>query len=183
MRTRALYVLVSAVCLVSPILVSGCRQRQVESMDQPVHIGLDELELVDQAVLTGQEEIDFLRAKAERDLEAVLAIDSGHLGATQIRGILADLDWRERQLHWRIANGFEGPEAAYTPEEFWRQMIEDRETLRLSDEAVRAIQAHLQVLSKADTTIAAYGAVGGNSQQGRDLVPSRQPYMDSRFRP
>ena len=165
MKTRMLAVLVSAV------VISGCRQRLVESMDQPVHIGLEELELVDQTVLTGQDEIDFLRAKAERDLETVLAIDPDHPGAEQIRRALADLDWRERQLHWRIANGFEGPDAVYTQEEFWRRMIEDRDLLELTDDAVRAIRARLDVLMRTDTTIAASGS-------GTDVVCTADAYLD-----
>ncbi len=78
--------------------------------DEPIYLRLEDFDLVSTDVLIGQERIDFLRAEAEKDLEATVAVDPNHPGIDQIRRALADLAWEERQLHWRIERGFTRPD-------------------------------------------------------------------------
>lgn len=129
--------------------------------DEPIYLAPEDFDFViTEPPLIGQERIDHLRAEMEGDLEMTLAVDPDHPGAKQLRNALADLDWEERQLHWRISRGFTRPDGTYgrprTEEEFWRALIEDWEMLGLSEEQVRAAEAHLDSIL-ADTTAAASG--------------------------
>lgn len=142
--------------------------------------------VITQPPLIGQARIAFLRAKMEQDLEMTLAVDPNHPGIQQIRRALADLDWEERQLDWRISRGFTRPGGVwntdYTAEEFWRAFIEDWEMLELTEEQVRAAEAHLNSILaakdslSADTTAAATGRPGSAAAPFSALaLPSSTP--------
>ena len=158
----------AAICL----LLVGCSPTSSppESVapDEPIYLRLEDFDFViTEPPLIGQALIDAERAETEKDLDMTLAVDPDHPGVEQIRKALADLDWRERQLHWRISRGFTRPDGTYgaprTEEEFWRAFIEDWEMLGLTEEQVRAAEAHLDSILAAkdsilpDTTVAATG--------------------------
>ena len=176
METRKTFWKVVASGLAATCLVlAGCSSTSSPSAsiapDEPVYLGPEDFDsVITEPPLIGQERIDYLRAEMQRDLEMTLAVAPDHPGVEQIRQALADLDWEERQLHWRISRGFTRPDGTYgaprTDEEFWRAFIEDWEMLGLTEEQVRAAEAHLNSILAAkdsilaDTTVAASG--GGN---------------------
>lgn len=158
------------------VVLAGCRSTSAppESMvpDEPIYLGPEDFDsVIAEPTLIGQERIDYLRAEMHEDLEMTLAVDPDHPGVEQIRRALADLDREEREFHWRVSKGFTRPDGVwnttYTEEEFWRAIIEDWEILELTEEQVRAAEAHLESILAAkdsllaDTTVAASG--GGNT--------------------
>lgn len=167
--------LISVRSLVAAGILAACSSPSVEP-PPTVHLAPHDFELVSSEVLIGQDAIDSQRAQIERDLERVLAIDPDHSAVAKIRQALADLEWEERQLHWRISRGFTNPDGTagdgpQTLEEFWRAFIEDREMLQLTDSQVRAAEAHLTRILRdaaADTDgsgnadTLAVSAVGGS---------------------
>lgn len=159
----------AATCLV----LAGCSSASSppESMapDGPIYLAPEDFDsVITHPPLIGQARIDYLRAKMEQDLEMTLAVDPNHPGIQQIRRALADLDWEERQLHWSIARGFTRPDGVwntdYTEEEFWWAFVEDWKMLGLTEEQVRAAEAHLDSILAAkdsiltDTTVASTGS-------------------------
>lgn len=177
MKTRKpLWKAVASGLVAACLVLAGCSATSSapESMapDEPIYLAPEDFDyIVAEPPLIGQESINYRRAEMHRDLEMTLAVDPDHPGVEQIRKALADLDWEERQLHWSIARGFTRSDGVwntdYTEEEFWRAFIEDWEMLELTDEQVRAAEAHLDSILaakdslSADTTVAAYG--GGNA--------------------
>lgn len=95
--------------------------------------------------ITGQARIDHLRRRATEKLSDLVARDSTHPDVAELRAELRDIERQETQLHWREANGFtvEAEAGSYTEGDVWRRMIEDRDRLGLSDEAVQAIRERL----------------------------------------
>ena len=144
--------LLACVWTCGAIVLLGCVEPLVEGSDERTtsHLPASHLPLAEHGqVLIGQDGIDFWRRITEKDLDAVLKADPNHPSADSIRKRLADLDWQERLLRFRIANGFHGPGALYTEEEFYRRMIEEREMLQLTDEQVEAVRVHLDSISDA----------------------------------
>ncbi len=167
MKTRTILPLSS---VVAAMFLAACSSSpSMEPLSEPIYLDLDDFELVSHDVLIGQEGIDFERAWIERDLERMLAEDPDHPDVEQIRKALADLERRERWFHWRVAHGFTNPDGTYidgrTEEEFWRAVIESPEMLELTDEQLKAAEAHyLSILARdtvgRDTTVAASGSEG-----------------------
>jgi len=173
MKTRkALWTAVASGLAATCFVLPGCNPTssppESKVPDEPIYLRLEDFDFViTEPPLIGQEAIDAQRTWIERDLERTLAVDPDHPDVEQIRKALADLDWAERQLHWRISRGFTRPDGTYggpyTEQDFWRALIEDWEMLGLTEEQVRAAEAHLDSLLAAKDSILAdtVAATGG----------------------
>lgn len=162
MKTRTVLSLSSAVAAM--VLAACSPSPSLEPPSEPIYLDLEDFEPVSHDALIGQDAIDSRRAWIESDIERMMAEDPDHPGIEESRKALAELEWHERWFHWRVAHGFTNPDGTYIPrteEEFWRTVIESPAMLELTDEQLKAAEAHYLSIRARDT-VAQDTTVGGS---------------------
>ena len=134
--------------------VFACEVERVPVTDPAAAPSANELEMqeVHHYFLTGLDRIDDLRRRATDDLNDLLSTDPHDPAVDDLRAELREIDNQEKWIRWYERNGFTVNWSTigakpYTLEDFWRQVIEDREHLELTDGAVLAIQELIAALA------------------------------------